>query len=144
MTDNAVALPKFLTMNPIIGDKIEGISHRDKVNVANAPCDGSDRFCTASGPVVLPKLYDGRNRTFWTFSYEGIYRSQVQLGGLSTMPTMAQRGGDFSSLLPLGAVHQIYDPATTAAAPGGHFSRSTFPVIVIPTARTDRPAQSLP
>ena len=65
---------------------------------------------TMSGPVLLPKLYDGRNRTFWTFSYEGIYRSQVQLGGLATVPALDQRKGDFSALLPLGAIYQIYDP----------------------------------
>ncbi|MBI4910726.1 MAG: TonB-dependent receptor [Acidobacteria bacterium] len=98
---------------------------------------------TASGPVVLPKLYDGRNRTFWTFSYEGIYRTQSTLGGLSTMPTLAQRKGDFSALLPLGAVYQIYDPLTTTAAAGGRFARTPFPGNILPSARLDKTAQNL-
>src|SRR5256884_1078280 len=51
----------------------------------------------AGGPVYLPKLYDGRNKTFFTASYEGLrqIKSPSQLG---TTLTQAMRGGDFSSL----------------------------------------------
>lgn len=98
---------------------------------------------TMSGPVVLPKLYNGRNRTFWTASYEGLYRTQVTLGGPITVPTLAERSGNFSALLPQGAVYQIYDPATTTAAGSGRFSREPFPNNVIPAARLDKTALGL-
>ncbi|MEK7752395.1 MAG: carboxypeptidase-like regulatory domain-containing protein, partial [Acidobacteriota bacterium] len=98
---------------------------------------------TLSGPVFLPKLYNGRNRTFWTFAYEGIDRSQVNLGSPITVPTVAQRGGDFSALLPLGAIYQIYDPATTTAAGSGLYSRQPFAGNVIPSGRLDKTAAGL-
>jgi hypothetical protein len=98
---------------------------------------------TMSGPVYLPKLYDGRNRTFWTFAYEGIDRNQQNLGGQQTVPTLAQRTGDFSALLSQGAVYQIYDPATTTAAAAGRVSRLPFAGNIIPASRLDRTAVGL-
>jgi hypothetical protein len=47
------------------------------------------------GPVVLPKLYDGRNRTFFMAAWEGV-RSTRQSSSLITLPTAAMRRGDFS------------------------------------------------
>jgi hypothetical protein len=98
---------------------------------------------TMSGPVVLPKLYNGRNRTFWTASYEGLYRTQVTLGNPITVPTLAERNGDFSALLPLGSVYQIYDPHSTTPAGSGRFSLGPFPGNIIPTARLDKTALGL-
>ncbi len=96
-----------------------------------------------SGPVLLPKIYDGRNRTFWSFGYEGLNRSQTTLGGPATVPTLAERGGDFSALLAAGANYQIYDPATTTAVAGGHYSRQPFAGNVIPASRLDKTALGL-
>src|SRR5438445_217688 len=51
------------------------------------------------GPVYLPRIYDGRNKTFFTASYEGLRQiKSLTLNG--TTLTDAMRGGDFSSLLP--------------------------------------------
>ena len=47
------------------------------------------------GPAVLPKLYNGRNRTFWFFNYEGS-REGVPRAFVSSVPTALQRQGDFS------------------------------------------------
>ncbi|PYT90284.1 MAG: hypothetical protein DMG36_20855 [Acidobacteria bacterium] len=82
----------------------------------------------ADGPVYLPKLYNGRNKTFFTASYEGLrqIKSPSQLG---TTLTQAMRGGDFSSLCTGGfsasglctdaqPSHQIHNPATQAPYPG--------------------------
>ena len=66
---------------------------------------------TLSGPVVLPRLFDGRSGTFWTFGYEGLYIMR-NLGFTGTVPTAEQGRGDFSGLLALGSRYQIYDPAT--------------------------------
>jgi len=97
---------------------------------------------SAAGPVVIPKVYDGRNRTF--FSYGNDFMLRLTPGsGFATVPSAAQRAGDFSALLALGAQYQIYDPATIAPAPGGRFSRLPLPGNRIPSSRLDRVAQNL-
>ncbi|MFB3826092.1 MAG: TonB-dependent receptor domain-containing protein [Bryobacteraceae bacterium] len=98
---------------------------------------------TGSGPVYLPKVYDGRNRTFWTFAYEGIDRSQQFFGGLTTVPTPAERQGDFSALLRLDSIYQIYDPATITAAGGGRTNRLPLAGNIIPASRLDKTALGL-
>ncbi|HWC00266.1 MAG TPA: TonB-dependent receptor, partial [Bryobacteraceae bacterium] len=94
---------------------------------------------TAGGPVVLPKLYDGRNRTFFFFGYEQWhYRSSsVQR---ATVMTPLERTGDFSNTRDsLGKVIPVYDPATTTPNPNGSgYIRSVFPGNVIPSSRLDK------
>lgn len=97
-----------------------------------------------SGPVVLPKAYHGRNRTFWVYSFEGLTRPGVERGNtFFTVPTPAERQGDFSALLSVGSIYQIYDPLTTKPAAAGRFSRQPFPGNVIPPARLDKLARNL-
>lgn len=89
---------------------------------------------SVGGPVVVPHVYDGRNRTFWQFTFDlgdRIWASTAP----QTVPTLRERGGDFSELLALGANYQIYDPATIAAASGGRFSREPFPGNIVPRSR---------
>lgn len=89
---------------------------------------------SVGGPVYIPHVYDGRNRTFWQFTFDlgdRIWASTAP----QTVPSLKERGGDFSDLLALGANYQIYDPATIAAASGGRFSRQPFPGNVIPRSR---------
>ncbi len=50
---------------------------------------------TAGGPVILPWIYNGRDKTFWFFSYEGI-RQHTAIPATAAIPTAAERGGDFS------------------------------------------------
>jgi len=98
---------------------------------------------TGSGPVYLPKLYDGRNRTFWLYGYEGIYSADPE-GTLTTaVPTPKMRQGDFSDLLRVGSQYQIYDPATIAPAPGGRFSREPFAGNLVPASRFNPTATKL-
>jgi hypothetical protein len=52
---------------------------------------------TIGGPVEIPKLYHGRNRTFWLFNYEGV-RERVPSTKNSTIPTQAQLSGDLSGI----------------------------------------------
>jgi hypothetical protein len=65
------------------------------------------------GPVQIPKLFNGRDRLFFFFDYEGKRVRQAQTY-LSTVPVAAFRRGDFSSLLPRTIV---YDPRTTPRTP---------------------------
>src|SRR5205085_2507666 len=62
------------------------------------------------GPVYLPKLYDGRDKTFFLFSYERL-KDNVAEPQLFTVPTQAMRNGDFSSLIVNR--NNIADPANT-------------------------------
>jgi Carboxypeptidase regulatory-like domain/TonB dependent receptor len=79
---------------------------------------------SVGGPVYLPRVYDGRNRTFFFVNWEqSKFRAPFQL--VSTVPTALERAGDFSRTTDSnGNPITIYDPATTKAvsdpnAPGG-------------------------
>jgi hypothetical protein len=65
------------------------------------------------GPVVIPKLYNGKDKTFFFVNYEG-FRLRQGASSTQTVPTAAERAGDLSAL------SQIYDPLTTCGtgAPG--------------------------
>ena len=79
------------------------------------------------GPVVLPKLYNGKDRTFFFVDYEGYRRDSQQLQ-LGNIPTMRMRAGDF------GETATIYDPLTTNTA---GTARTAFAGNQIPAARWD-------
>lgn len=66
---------------------------------------------TAGAPVIIPKLYNGKNKLFWFFAWEGL-RDNNPTPIRTTVPTAAERNGDFSQLLSLGANYQIYNPYT--------------------------------
>ena len=83
---------------------------------------------TLAGPVLIPKIYDGHNRTFFTFAYEGT-RQISYANRISTVPTVAMRAGDFTGLA------QIFDPASFQAAAGGAFSATAFPDNKVPANR---------
>jgi hypothetical protein len=85
----------------------------------------------ASGPVFIPKVVDGRNRLFWTLSYEAM-RQRSADPGTATLPIDSWRNGNFSTLLNAqGAPITIYDPLTTAA----NGTRTPFAGNVIPQNR---------
>jgi Carboxypeptidase regulatory-like domain len=88
------------------------------------------------GPVEIPKLYNGKNKTFWFYAWEA-NPFDVPINFVASVPTDAERKGDLSGLLKLGSNYQIYDPSTTAAAANGLFSRQPFPNNVIPPSRLD-------
>ena len=81
------------------------------------------------GPVVLPKVHNGRERTFWFFNWEG-FRSRRGSTALSTVPVAAQREGDFS-----GQPRLIYDPLTTQPGPAVTPVRQPFANNRIPPTR---------
>ncbi len=102
---------------------------------------------SGTGPVVLPHLYQGKDRTFFTYAYEGI-RENRAVGpsygrGTLTVPTEQERAGDFSALLRLGAQYQVYDPATRAPAAGGRYTIQPFTGNIIPPARIHPVAKNI-
>jgi hypothetical protein len=94
------------------------------------------------GPVYLPKLYNGRNRTFFTYGYEGIHETRPR-GTTTTVPTEAERNGDFSALLKIGNQYQIYDPFTRTAAANGRFSELPIAGNIIPASRISPIAKNI-
>jgi hypothetical protein len=89
------------------------------------------------GPVRIPKLYNGKNKLFFYFEYDKITNIQANPNTPNyTMPTAAQRTGDFSNLLsvPNASNYIIYDPRTSVAIAGGNVGRSPFPGNIIPSS----------
>jgi hypothetical protein len=87
----------------------------------------------AGGPVFIPKVYDGRDKTFWYFTYSQRLLPASIGFPVSTVPTVAMKQGDFS-----GIPQMIYDPATTAAG-----QRTPFPGNRIPQSRFSTVARNL-
>ncbi|HET8549345.1 MAG TPA: TonB-dependent receptor, partial [Bryobacteraceae bacterium] len=84
---------------------------------------------TIGGPVVIPKLFNGKDKLFFYFSYNGIKQAKAETTSSinRTVPTMAWRQGDFSDLLAIDPVkYQIYDPRT-ARLVNGVVVRDPFP-----------------
>ncbi len=94
---------------------------------------------SVGGPVIIPKLYHGRNKTFFFADYEGD-RQLSSSPSTYTVPTALQRTGDFSQTRnAAGALVVIYDPLTTVPSGSGYI-RSAFPGNVIPASRIDKVA----
>jgi hypothetical protein len=103
------------------------------------------------GPVIVPKLYDGTNRTFFFWNFEQYRENNIITNSTATVPTQAYRNGDFTNLInqenrllrtatgnytdPLNrtiASGTIFDPQTEQALPSGALVRDPFPGNRIP------------
>jgi len=131
---------------------------------ADRPADHQNDFGGAlGGPVRIPKLYDGRNKTFFFFSYEQ-YRNNPGTVSTNTLPTPAElQNGDFSALLGPELMSngvpvlnpcdgspifrgQIFDPSTTKTVTvGGHQvqCRTAFPGNIVPPSSWDPVAKNV-
>lgn len=101
---------------------------------------------TVGGPVMIPKLYNGRDKTFFFFNFEK-FDNNATNSSVGTMPTAAMRGGDFSQTLTgktLGTdvlgrpilENGIYDPASSRTV-NGQMVRDMFPNNIVPITRLD-------
>ncbi len=112
-------------------------------NIALASFKRNQFGAAFGGPVMIPKLYHGRNKTFFFVSWEDLR----QLGGIpftTSVPTDLQRAGDFSqTFTAAGAAIQIYDPATTTLNANGTYTRTPFAGNVIPANRINPIAQEI-
>ena len=101
------------------------------------------------GPVVVPKLYNGKNKTFFLFGYEWLQDSRPRFDSTTPqVPTLDMKKGDFSALLAPGAggsscvgsttynCYQIFNPFTRRAV-GSRFQEDPFPNNIIPTTMFD-------
>ncbi|MCI0625758.1 MAG: carboxypeptidase regulatory-like domain-containing protein [Acidobacteria bacterium] len=110
--------------------------------VGKAPLRYNQFGATLGGPASVPKVYTGRDRTFFFVSYEGTRIRRGRTAQLS-VPTAEQRNGDFSRLGFRGN-RPISDPSTTRPNPSGSgFIRDPFPNNLIPANRITPFARTL-
>jgi hypothetical protein len=100
----------------------------------------NDYGLTLGGPVTIPKVYNGQNRTFFFFGWEQFLQTQNTLPSVRTVPAVAFRNGDFSAAItaaggrtlgtdPLGRAiiaNTIYDPNTRRTASNGQIVTDPF------------------
>ncbi len=114
---------------------------------------------TLGGPIAIPKIYDGHDKTFFFFNFEQFREDQRIADHLTTVPTLAYRQGDFSAALinpltiggkpaidALGTAliqNQIFDPSTTRTAPDGSPVRDPFVGNRIPATSMDKVAAKI-
>ncbi|MGA2576287.1 MAG: carboxypeptidase regulatory-like domain-containing protein [Bryobacteraceae bacterium] len=132
------------------------------LGVGKSPFNQNSFGADFGGPVLLPKIYNGRNKTFFFFSYEGDRKRNYTPAALRTLPTTAFRTGDFSALLnpaftgnPLSGTAitdgdgnpavfgAIYDPHSTTQLPDGSYTRTPFPGNIIPTSDISKVSESI-
>jgi outer membrane receptor protein involved in Fe transport len=92
-----------------------------------------------NGPVYIPKIYDGRNKTFFMFAIQRYIEKQSKQQ-VSTVPTLDELGGDFG----FGGIGQsIYDPRSTRQDASGNWLRDIYPNKVIPKNLWSKVAQNV-
>ncbi|AMY07617.1 hypothetical protein LuPra_00791 [Luteitalea pratensis] len=97
---------------------------------------------TVGGPVSVPGLFSGKDKTFFMFGFEHIkdVRPRFDAGGDSWVPTEKLRNGDFSDY---ASNITIYDPLTRAPIGGGQFTGQAFPGNAIPANRISPVAKKI-
>ncbi|MCU1263166.1 MAG: Outer rane receptor for ferrienterochelin and colicin [Bryobacterales bacterium] len=105
---------------------------------AARPYDKLDEYgFTVGGPVWIPKVYNGKDKTFFFVAFENYNDSTIPRSQVSSVPTIAQRNGDFSqTFTSAGQLMPIYDPQTGHTV-NGQWVRNVFPGNIIPANRMD-------
>jgi hypothetical protein len=91
------------------------------------------------GPILLPRIYSGKNRTFFFVDYQGTRWRRGDIF-IATLPTELERRGDFTQSLNNQRQRiLVFDPTTTRPDPArpGQFLRDAMPGNIIPQARMD-------
>ncbi|MBS1833255.1 MAG: TonB-dependent receptor [Acidobacteria bacterium] len=94
-----------------------------------------------SGPIRIPKIYDGRNKTFFFFGFQRLHeKKSAQV--FTAVPTDAMKQGDFN-FPGVSNSNLIYDPATTRRLADGTWVRDPFPGNRVPVDRFDPVARKV-
>jgi hypothetical protein len=128
-------------------DSLDAIPHEVNQNGGiKSPLRRNQFGFNVSGPVLIPHLVKNPQNTFFTLSYEGV-RETISRASLHTIPTAAQRNGDFSRTVdqagnPLiiydlmtTAPNPAYDPSLPVSTSNLQYLRSPFPGNIIPSDR---------
>lgn len=81
---------------------------------------------TIGGPVWIPHVFNGRNKLFFFYAYEAYVGQQPPAQTVGTVPTDAERNGDFSALLALGPEYQLYNPYSVTGTQS-NYTRDPIP-----------------
>jgi hypothetical protein len=122
-------------------DALDSIDYFSKaLNRSKPPLEQHDFGGVFGGPIRVPGLYNGRNRSFFFASYEAYRNKTAAAPRTVTIPTAAMHTGDFSGWRDAnGNLIPIYDPGTTRVNPSGPgFVRDAFPGNIIPPERFSR------
>jgi hypothetical protein len=118
------------------GQPFNYVTGNQKITPVQRQLDFGGSF---GGPVVIPHVYNGHNKTFFFVAYEEYHNTQTLNQGLITVPTTAYRSGDLSSLLagPIPGMVDclgrqvingaVYNPKSTSLCPDGTSVRNPFP-----------------
>ncbi len=88
---------------------------------------------TAGGPVWIPKIYHGKDKTFFFFSYEGFRNRTGANGAQFTVPTPEMYNGDFSKWVTSAGVQiPIYNPLAQTQNQDGTYTRPLFSGNLVP------------
>jgi hypothetical protein len=136
-------------------DSLDAVPHEIAQNGGTKDLLRRNQFgFNLSGPVVLPKIYDGSRRTFFSLNYEGV-RERIGRSYLRTVPLMDEREGDYTRVVDAaGALLPIYDPHTTQPNPNYdstqavstgnlQYLRSAYPNRIIPASQIDPVARRI-
>ena len=124
-----------------------GKARQDKPTMVAPHLVRNEFGASAGGPIVLPKVYHGKDKSFWFFAYER-YSLAQSAAEVVAVPSAAWRNGDFSSMTnSSGTLQKLYDPATSTNNPacpdnadqvnypGNTACRTQFPNNQIPIGR---------
>lgn len=105
---------------------------QDQPGVQLPPMIRNEFGGNVGGPVILPHIYNGRDKTFFFFDYEGLRDHTIATPYVNFVPTAAMWNGDLSNAeTTLGQPITIYQPTTTGPAPNS--TRVPYPGNIIPT-----------
>lgn len=114
----------------------EKLDARNAFAATRAPFKYNQFGGAIGGPFSIPKVYDGKNRTFFFYNYESWYYRRTT-NPIGSTPIDTWRGGNFSNFLNAnGSLIPVFDPATLQRD-GTRVFRTQFPGNVIPTSRLD-------
>lgn len=152
--------PKKRSRNPFLNwhgrifenfrnDALDAVPHEIRQNGGDKGLLRRNQFgFNVAGPLPVPRSLDGHGATYFSVSYEGV-RENIARTYLETIPTLAQRTGDYSGVVDAaGAILPVYDPQSTRPNPGYdpsqpvttsnlQYLRDPFPGNRIPTSRLD-------
>jgi hypothetical protein len=117
-------------------------ARQDPADFSAPPLIRNEFGVSVGGPIWIPKLYNGRNRSFFFAAYERFSLRQ-QRQQLMRVPTVPMRTGDFSGLVNgAGLLQQLYDPNSTQSREN-NYTRMPFVNNQIPLARISPLAKTL-
>jgi hypothetical protein len=110
----------------------------NSVGIPRAIYKQSDFGASLGGPIWIPKIYNGKNRSFFFFAYEGFRNRVGATSAATTVPTPEMYNGDFSKWVDSSnKLIPIYDPTTQVIAADGAVTRTPYPNNQIPQSEFD-------